>query len=266
MARRSTKAGGRIPATRHRVSLITREVREPVIAGLARAHPGDVDACWRALADAESPRTHVFVSSSEIHMAHQLRKSREQVTELARAAVARAAAHCPDVEFSPMDATRSDPAFLHELLETVIAAGATTVNIPDTVGYALPHEFGALISGVAEHVPNIARARISVHCHDDLGLATANSLAGLLPRGAPGRGRDQRHRRARRQHRARGSDHGARDARRSRRAAQRRAHRGALPREPPGRARLRARRAAAQVGRRAQRLSATPPASTRTAC
>ena len=162
------------------VSLIAREVRGPMIAGLARAHPADVDSCWNAISQAETPRIHVFISASEIHMAHQLRKNREDVMEMARAAVSRAAGYCPDVEFSPMDATRSDPEFVYQLLQAAIEEGATTVNIPDTVGYALPQEFGALIASVAENVPNIDKARISVHCHNDLGLATANSLAGVL--------------------------------------------------------------------------------------
>ena len=162
------------------VSLIAREVRGPVIAGLARASSADVDACWNAVSQAETPRIHVFISASEIHMAHQLHKNREDVMEMARAAVARAAGYCPDVEFSPMDATRSDPEFVHRLLEAAIEEGATTVNIPDTVGYALPQEFGALIASIFEQVPNIGRARVSVHCHNDLGLATANSLAGVL--------------------------------------------------------------------------------------
>ena len=162
------------------VSLIAREVRGPVIAGLARASGADVDACWNAISQAETPRIHVFISASEIHMAHQLRKNREDVMEMARAAVARAKGYCPDVEFSPMDASRSDPEFVYQLLEATIEEGATTVNVPDTVGYAIPQEFGELIASLQEHVPNIDRARISVHCHNDLGMATANSLAGVL--------------------------------------------------------------------------------------
>ena len=122
----------------------------------------------------------MFISASEIHMAHQLRKNREDVMEMARAAVARAKGYCPDVEFSPMDASRSDPEFVYQLLEATIEEGATTVNVPDTVGYAIPQEFGELIASLQEHVPNIDRARISVHCHNDLGMATANSLAGVL--------------------------------------------------------------------------------------
>ena len=162
------------------VSLIAREVRGPVIAGLARANADDVDACWNAIAAAETPRIHVFISASEIHMAHQLRKNREDVMEMARGAVARAKGYCPDVEFSPMDASRSDPEFVYQLVEAAIEEGATTVNVPDTVGYAIPQEFGQLIASLQEHVRNIDRARISVHCHNDLGMATANSLAGVL--------------------------------------------------------------------------------------
>ena len=162
------------------VALIAREVKGPVIAGLARAHPDDVESCWNAISQAETPRIHVFISASEIHMAHQLRKNREDVMEMARTAVARAKGYCPDVEFSPMDASRSDPEFVYQLLEAAIDEGATTINIPDTVGYAIPQEFGALIASLYEHVPNVDRARVSVHCHNDLGMATANSLAGVL--------------------------------------------------------------------------------------
>ena len=139
-----------------------------------------MDSCWNAVAQAETPRIHVFISASEIHMAHQLRKNREDVMEMARAAVARARSYCEDVEFSPMDATRSDDEFVYQLLQAAIEEGATTVNVPDTVGYALPQEFGALIAAVRANVPDIDRARISVHCHNDLGMATANSLAGVL--------------------------------------------------------------------------------------
>ena len=162
------------------VSAIAREVRGPVIAGLARAVASDIDSCWEAVRHAESPRIHVFISSSDVHMAHQLRKNKEDVLEMARAAVARAAGYCSDVEFSPMDATRSDREFVCQLLEAAIDEGATTVNVPDTVGYAVPEEFEALMRSILATVPNIDRARVSVHCHNDLGMATANSLAGVL--------------------------------------------------------------------------------------
>jgi 2-isopropylmalate synthase len=162
------------------VAQIAKEVRGPVIAGLARAADGDVDAAWEAVRHAETPRIHVFLSASDIHLAHQLRKNREDIMEMARHAVARAAGYTSDVEFSPMDATRSDREFVYQLLEAAIEEGATTINIPDTVGYAIPAEFEAFIRSLPEHVSNIHKARISVHCHNDLGMATANSLAGVL--------------------------------------------------------------------------------------
>ncbi|MBE0481020.1 MAG: 2-isopropylmalate synthase [Dehalococcoidia bacterium] len=161
------------------VRQISQELRKPVICALAHASPEAVDAAWKAVKDARRPRIHVFLSSSEIHMAHQLKKNRDQVLKLARDMVARAKGYIPDIEFSPMDATRTDPKFLYQMLEAVINAGATTVNIPDTVGYTIPQEFGALIQGIFSNVPNIGKAVVSVHCHDDLGLAVANSLAAL---------------------------------------------------------------------------------------
>jgi 2-isopropylmalate synthase len=165
------------PGDLEAVSMIAREIRRAVIAGLARAVPEDVDACWEAVKDAAEPRIHVFLSSSDIHMMHQLEKNRDEVREMARTAVARAKKYCSNVEFSPMDASRSDPHYVYTLVEECIAAGATTVNIPDTVGYAIPHEFEAFIRSIQENVPNIHKAVISVHCHNDLGLAVANSVA-----------------------------------------------------------------------------------------
>src|SRR3990170_4985477 len=161
------------------VTAIAKEVRGAAIAGLARAVPGDVDACWEAVRHAERPRIHVFLSSSDINILHQLEKDREQVLEMARTMVARAKKYCPDVEFSPMDATRSEPDYVYRMLTEVIAAGATTVNIPDTVGYAIPGEFAEFIRQIQEKVPNIHKAVISVHCHNDLGLAVSNSLAAV---------------------------------------------------------------------------------------
>ena len=127
------------------VSLIAREVKGPVIAGLARANLADIDACWEGVRRAETPRIHVFISTSDMHMAHQLRKNREDVLEMVRVAVARAASYTSDVEFSPMDASRSDPEFVFQILQAAIEEGATTVNIPDTVGYAIPAELGGLV-------------------------------------------------------------------------------------------------------------------------
>ena len=161
------------------VKQIASEVRTPIIASLARAHPGDVDAAWEAVQGAAHPRIHVFLSSSDIHIMHQLRRNREEVMEMAVDNVTRAKRYLDDVEFSPMDATRTEPEYLYALLQAVIEAGATTVNIPDTVGYAIPSEFAQLIRAIRENVPNIQRARMSVHCHNDLGLSVANSLAAV---------------------------------------------------------------------------------------
>jgi 2-isopropylmalate synthase len=162
------------------VQQIAREIRGAQIAGLARANNEDIDRAWAAIQDGANPRIHTFISSSDIHLKYQLRKSREQVLKEAIAAVERARGYTPNVEFSPMDATRTERSYLCEMVEAVIAAGAATVNIPDTVGYAVPSEFGALIAHLFEKVPNISRAVISVHCHNDLGLAVANSLAAIL--------------------------------------------------------------------------------------
>jgi 2-isopropylmalate synthase len=161
------------------VQQIAREIKNSSIAGLAHADAGAVDACWDAVKVGVAPRIHVFLSSSDIHIMHQLAKDKETVLEMARSMVARAAGYCSDVEFSPMDATRSDREYVYWMLEQVIAAGATTVNIPDTVGYTVPEEFGEFIRDIMNNVPNIDKARISVHCHNDLGLAVANSLAAV---------------------------------------------------------------------------------------
>ncbi|MBI5380047.1 MAG: 2-isopropylmalate synthase [Nitrospirae bacterium] len=161
------------------VQRIGREVKGPVICSLARAKPEDIDSAWEALKTAHRPRIHTFLSTSEIHLRHQFRMTREQALERAVAMVRRAKGYVEDVEFSPMDASRSDPEFLYRVIEAVIQAGATTVNIPDTVGYAIPEEFGALIRGIREQVPASDRIVLSVHCHNDLGLAVANSLAAI---------------------------------------------------------------------------------------
>jgi len=158
------------------VSRIAKEVRTPVICGLARAVANDVDRACEAIKGAESPRVHVFISSSDIHLVYQYKKSREEILEMGREMVARAKKHYSDIEFSPMDASRTEPEYLYKILEAAISAGATTVNIPDTVGYAMPAEWGNLIEGIKNNVPNIDKAMISVHCHNDLGLAVANSL------------------------------------------------------------------------------------------
>ncbi|MDO9529151.1 MAG: 2-isopropylmalate synthase [Syntrophales bacterium] len=161
------------------VQQIAREIRGLQIAALARTHLADIDRAWEAVKDAANPRIHTFISSSDIHLEHQLKKTREQVLKDARTAVEHARAFTKNVEFSAMDATRTDKSYLCEMVETVIAAGATTVNIPDTVGYAMPDEFGELIAYLFQNVKNIGNAIISVHCHNDLGVAVANSLSAL---------------------------------------------------------------------------------------
>ncbi|NLN61034.1 MAG: 2-isopropylmalate synthase, partial [Deltaproteobacteria bacterium] len=161
------------------VQRIAREIRGSQIAGLARTNLLDIDRCWEAIKDAANPRIHTFISSSDIHLKYQLKKSRKQVLLEAREAVRYACGYTDNVEFSPMDATRSDRDYLCEMVEAVISEGAKTVNIPDTVGYAIPEEFGGLIAHLFAHVKNIHKAIIAVHCHNDLGLAVANSLAAI---------------------------------------------------------------------------------------
>jgi 2-isopropylmalate synthase len=161
------------------VQLVARELKRPTICALSLANIEAADRAWEAVKEAGHPRIHVFLSASDIHLAHQLKKSRDEVLKMSRETVARARSYLDDVEFSPMDASRADPAYLYQILEVVIEAGATTVNIPDTVGYATPQEFGSLIRGILDNVPNIGKAVVSVHCHDDLGLAVANSLEAI---------------------------------------------------------------------------------------
>jgi len=152
----------------------------PIICGLARASRGDIDKAWEAVRTASHPRIHTFLATSELHMKHKLRMSPADVLTRVSDMVAYAKSLCEDVEFSPEDAGRSATDFLYEAIARAIRAGATTLNIPDTVGYTTPDEFGALIRGIRENVPGADGVIISVHCHDDLGLATANSLAGIL--------------------------------------------------------------------------------------
>jgi len=151
----------------------------PVVAGLARATTSDIDKAWAGVKEAEKPRIHTFLATSDLHMEKKLGMTRAQVLEKARAMVAHARSLCEDVEFSPEDGTRSDPAFLVDVLGAVIESGATTLNIPDTVGYAMPGEYGELIRYLMESTPGGEDVIWSVHCHDDLGFATANTIAGL---------------------------------------------------------------------------------------
>jgi 2-isopropylmalate synthase len=162
------------------VRSIAREVHGPVIAGLARAHAADIDRAWEAVREAERPRIHTFISTSDIHIVHQLQSTREDVKGQARAAVAHAKSLVDDVEFSPMDATRADVEYTAEVCQIALDEGATTINIPDTVGYAMPQEYADFLTRLCELAPGLRDVVLSVHCHDDLGLAVANSFAGVL--------------------------------------------------------------------------------------
>ena len=161
------------------VQAISRQVRRPTICGLARCVDKDIETAGRALAKARRGRIHVFLATSAIHRKYKLRKARSEIVRMAVAGVTRARQFTDDVQFSPEDAARTEPDFLAEVVQAVIAAGATTVNIPDTVGYTLPWRFEEVIAGLYRDVPNIRQAIIAVHCHDDLGLAVANTLAAV---------------------------------------------------------------------------------------
>jgi len=161
------------------VRQIAEVVKGSEVAGLARASFGDIDRAWEAVKHAARPRIHTFISTSDIHLTHQLRKTRDEVLALAEESVRRAAGYTSNVEFSAMDATRSDWDYLCRIFEVTIDAGATTINVPDTVGYTVPEEFGRLIQYILKNVPNIGKAVLSVHCHNDLGLAVANSIAAV---------------------------------------------------------------------------------------
>ena len=161
------------------VKAIASVVRRPVIAALARACQPDIESAWEALKDAAHPRIHVFLATSDIHLQYKLRITRDQCLAQAREAIRFAKSLCDDVEFSPEDATRTDPDFLCQVLDAVVEAGATTLNIPDTVGYTVPSEFGALITTIRQRVKGIEKVTISAHCHNDLGMAVANALAAV---------------------------------------------------------------------------------------
>jgi 2-isopropylmalate synthase len=162
------------------VQSIAREVEGPVVCGLARTHKADIDAAWGAIRDSARPRIHTFISTSDIHIEHQLQTTRDDVKGQARAAVTLARSYCDDIEFSPMDATRADIEFTAEVCAIAVAEGATVVNIPDTVGYTTPAEYARYFERLYELVPELRDVCTSVHCHDDLGLAVANSYAGVL--------------------------------------------------------------------------------------
>lgn len=158
------------------VKKIAETITGSSVAGLCRTTSLDIETAAKAVETAARPRIHTFIATSDIHMKYKLCKSRDEVIESTIYAVEKARSYCDDVEFSAEDASRSDPEFLYRVFEAAISAGATTINVPDTVGYALPWEFGELIKGIRENVPNIDEAVLSVHCHNDLGLAVANSL------------------------------------------------------------------------------------------
>lgn len=162
------------------IKRIAEELEGPSVCSLARARQEDIDAAWGALKGARRPRIHTFISTSDIHLKHQFRLTRKEAMKRAVDMVELARGYVEDVEFSAMDASRTEPEYLYEVIEAVIKAGASTVNIPDTVGYALPDQFGALIKSIRQNVPGIDRAIISVHCHNDLGLAVANSLSAVI--------------------------------------------------------------------------------------
>lgn len=161
------------------VRQIASALKNSEVAGLARANFEDIDRAWEAIKIANKPRIHTFISTSDIHLKHQFRKNKDEIINIAVEAVKRAKGYTPNVEFSAMDATRSDWDYLCKVFTEVIDAGAVTINVPDTVGYAVPDEFGKLIKYIRDNVPNISKAVISVHCHNDLGLAVANSIAAI---------------------------------------------------------------------------------------
>src|ERR1700689_2077949 len=161
------------------VKAIAGVIRRPIIAGLARACRPDIERAWEALQYAARPRIHVFLATSDIHLQYKLRITRDQCVQQAREAIQFAKSLCDDVEFSPEDATRTEPDFLCRVLDAVVEAGATTLNIPDTVGYTIPSEFGDLITTIRQRVKGIENVVISAHCHNDLGMAVANALAAV---------------------------------------------------------------------------------------
>src|SRR2546421_10816043 len=161
------------------VESIAREVHGPVICGLARTSFQDIDAAWKAIKDSERPRIHTFIATSDIHIERKLQTTRDDVKGQARAAVAHAKQYTDDVEFSPEDGSRSDVEFMAEVIQIALEEGATTINVPDTVGYTMPSEYAAMFERLYELLPALRGVTVSVHCHDDLGLAVANSLAGV---------------------------------------------------------------------------------------
>src|SRR3977135_4221643 len=161
------------------VQAITREVEGPVICGLARTSKQDIEAAWNALRDSERPRIHIVIATSDLHIERKLQTTREDVKGQVRAAVAQARSYTDDVEFSPEDGSRSDVEYMAEVIAIALEEGATTINVPDTVGYTMPREYAAMFAELCRLLPDLRDVVVSVHCHDDLGLAVANSLAGV---------------------------------------------------------------------------------------
>jgi 2-isopropylmalate synthase len=161
------------------VEAIAREVEGPVICALARTSSQDIEAAWNAVRDSQRPRIHTFLATSDIHIKHKLQTTREDVKGQVRAAVAQAREYTDDVEFSPEDGSRSDVQFMAEVIQIALDEGATTINVPDTVGYTMPREYAAMFEELFRLLPDLRKVVVSVHCHDDLGIAVANSLAGL---------------------------------------------------------------------------------------
>jgi 2-isopropylmalate synthase len=216
------------------VNLLAREVHGPIIAGLARCNRQDIDMAWRALKDAARPRIHVFLATSAIHREYKLNMAKEQIIETAVEGVTFARSLCADVEFSPEDASRTELEFLAQVVEAAIDAGATTINVPDTVGYSVPEELHELFSYLTRNVRNIGKAVLSAHCHNDLDMAVAKQLSRRTRRRTPNRMHDKRHRRTRRQLLARGSSHGDEDPRECLGSAYRDSYDAPLSNESPG--------------------------------
>jgi len=162
------------------VQIISRNIKKSAVCGLARCIRADIEAAHNAIKKARHPRIHLFLATSKIHMQYKFRKAEDEILELAKKSTRDARGMCQDIEFSPEDATRTERDFIYKVIEEVINEGATTINVPDTVGYSYPQEIYKLISDILNNVPNINKAVISIHCHDDLGMATANSLSAVL--------------------------------------------------------------------------------------
>ena len=162
------------------VSTISKKIKKSAVCGLARCLTPDIEAAYKAVKDAKAGRVHLFLATSKIHLQYKFKKAEDEIFEIAKNAIRLTRKHCKDIEFSPEDATRSDRDFLYRIIEMAINEGASTINIPDTVGYSYPQEVYSLVTDIRNNVPNIDKAVIAIHCHNDLGLATANSLSAVM--------------------------------------------------------------------------------------